>query len=372
RLAEHFRALDRAQVKSLPGPVRRAVGRRLGRVIAADKVAAQELWRELSRPHLTNVRSLRTRFPDLLTAVRPVWVVPPMLVGQVLPPRTDVDLLVVDGAQHLPTANVVGAIARARQVVLVGDSSREGPGIVDELTGTLPAAVLPTDRAQREEHIAAFLAGHGYDGVVDSVPARPTPSTLRLHLVEGFGMPAVGAVAVEGVDSEVSRVLDLVRAHAERPDGTLAVVSLSSVTAQRIRGAIRQDAALARLLEDPERFTVTDVEDVGGLRYDTVLLSVGFAKTPHGRVLHRFGPVSSPEGLSLMVDLLDTVRHNLHIVSCLAPEDLERDRLGHAGAHLLADLLDLASDSPAEPGSSKARSQPAEGEPDLLLHDLTG
>jgi hypothetical protein len=372
RLADHFRALDRAQVTSLPGPVRRAVGRRLGRVIASDKVAAQELWRELSRHHLTNVRSLRTRFPDLLTAVRPVWVVPPMLVGQVLPPRTDVDLLVVDGAQHLPTANVVAAIARARQVVLVGDSSREGPGIVDELTGTLPAAVLPTDRAQREEHIAAFLAGHGYDGVVDSVPARPTPSTLRLHLVEGFGMPAVGAVAVEGVDTEVSRVLDLVRAHAQHPEGSLAVVSLSSVTAQRIRGAIRQDGALARLLEDPERFTVTDVEDVGGLRYDTVLLSVGFAKTPHGRVLHRFGPVSSPEGLSLVVDLLDTVRHNLHIVSCLAPEDLERDRLGHAGAHLLADLLDLASDSPAEPGSSKARSQPAEGEPDLLLHDLTG
>lgn len=372
RLAEHFRALDRAQVKSLPGPVRRAVGRRLGRTIAADKVAAQDLWRELSRPHLTNVQSLRARFPALLAGVRPIWVVPPMLVGQVLPPSADVDLLVIDGAQHLPTAHVVAAIARARQVVLVGDSSRGGPGIADELAGTLPAVTLPTDRAQREEHLAAFLAGHGYDGVVDSVPARPTPSTLRLHLVEGYGMPAVGAVAVEGVEAEVARVVDLARERAGAADGSLAVVSLSAVTAQRVLAAVREDPALARLLEDPERFAVVDVEEVAGLRYDTVILSVGFAKTPHGRVLHRFGPVSSPEGLSLMIDLLDSVRHNLHVVSCLAPEDLERDRLGQPGAHLLADLLDLASDSPAEPGSSKARSQPAEGEPDRLLHDLTG
>lgn len=369
RLAEHFRALDRAQVESLPGPVRRAVARRLGRRIAADKPAAQELWRELSRPHVTNVRSLRQRFPELLASVRPIWVVPPSLVGQVLPPRTDIDLLVIDGAHHLRTAHVVAAIARAQQIVLVGDSARTG-GVAGELSGTLPAVTLPTDRAQREEHIAAFLAGHGYDGVVDFVPARPTPSTLRLHLVEGFGMPAVGAVAVEGVETEVARVHELVREITEGRDESLAVVSLSAVTAQRIRQAVDQDPGLAHLRGNPERFTITHVDEVGGLRYDTVILSVGYAKTPHGRVLHRFGPISSPEGLSLMIDLLGCVRHNLHIVSCLAPADLDRERLGHPGALLLGDLLEVASDSPAE-GSSKARSLPAEGEPDRLLLDLT-
>jgi len=368
-LAEHFRALDRAHVASLPGPVRRAVGRRLAKAISADKAAARDLWRELSQPHLTNVRSLRSRFGALVTAARPIWVVPPMLVGQVLP-TAEVDLLVIDGAQHLPTAHAVGAIARSRQLVLVGDTSRAGVGLVDELAGTLPTVVLPADRAQREEHIAAFLAGHGYDGVVDSVPARPTPTTLRLHVVEGFGMPAIGAVEVEAVESEVSRVLELVREHTGGHE-SVAVISLSAITARRIRAAIRDDRALAPLLEDAERFAVVDVEGAGDLRRDTVILSVGYGKTPHGRVLHRFGAISTPEGLSLMIDALDSVRHNLHIVSCLAPTDVDRQRLQHPGAQLLADLLDFASDSPAEPGSSKARSQPAEGEPDRLLLDLT-
>lgn len=368
-LADHFRALDRAQVESLPGPVRRAVGRHLRRVIETDKARAQDLWRELATPHLVNLRSLRASYRDLVTAARPIWVVPPMLAGQVLPADEQIDLMVVDGAQHLPTAHVAAALGRARQLVLVGDSGRAGAGLVDDWAGTLPAVVLPTDRGEREEHIAGFLAGHGYEGVVDSVPARPTPSTMRLVLVEGYGMPAVGAVAVEGVDAEVGRVVQLVRQRLRRhPRDTLAVVSLSAVTADRIREAIADDRDLALLLSQPEEFVVVDAEGAKGLRRDTVILSVGFGKTPHGRVLHRFGPISSPDGLALMIDVLDVVRRDLIVVSCLAPGDLERERLRFDGALLLADLIEAAEDDPVRGPSAKG--QPEQGEPDRLLLEL--
>jgi hypothetical protein len=185
--------------------------------------------------------------------------------------------------------------------------------------------------------------------------------------VEGYGMPALGALEVEGVDAEVERVVELVR--ELRDTGEIAVVSLSPVTAERIAAALRADRELAPLLAGA-RVVVCDLESAADLARDTVILSVGYAKTPHGRVLHRFGAVSSPEGLALMIDALDCVRQNLHIVSCFGPAALDRQRLQHPGARLLADLLDFASDSPAEPGSSKARSQPAEGEPDRLLMDL--
>lgn len=363
-LSGQFRALDRAHVDTLAGPIRRAVVRRRARAIAEDKRAAQDLWRELARGHAADLRSLRARYGGLVTASRPIWTLPAMLVGQVLPPERTIDVLVVDGAQHLPTAAVVGAISRARQVVLVGDLSRPSTGVVDELTGTLPSVELPRDRGQREEHIAAFLAGHGYGDVENSVPARPSPARIRLHLVEGYGMPALGAVSVEGVDAEVDRVLELAREHAAAGE-SIAIISLSTVTAKRIAHAVEADEGLA-----DREITVVEVENSAGLVKDTVILSVGFAKTPHGRVLHRFGPVSTPEGLSLMIDALDVPRHNLDIVSCVAPDDLDRDRLSHAGAELLADLLDFASDSPARPGSSKVKSQPVEGTADRLLADL--
>ena len=83
------------------------------------------------------------------------------------------------GRRAAAQCNPLAALGRARQLVLVGDSGRAGAGLVDDWAGTLPAVVLPTDRGEREEHIAGFLAGHGYEGVVDSVPARPTPSSPR-------------------------------------------------------------------------------------------------------------------------------------------------------------------------------------------------
>lgn len=370
-LADSFRELDRAQVASLPGPIRRAVDRRRARVIAADKARARDLWTELSLAHGPSLRSLRADYGELLLAGRPIWIVPPLAVGQALPARQDIDLLVIDGAHHVPTSHVAGAIARAKQIVVVGDTSRSSGGLLDEFTGDLPLIQLPTDRARREEHIASFLAAGGWDGVVDTLPSPPSPSRMRLHVVEGFGMPAVGAVSVEGVGAEVEKVLNLAR---ERLSGeeTVLVVSLSDVTAAEIRARAEEDPELAHLLATaPERFLITDVEHVAGVRRDVVILSVGYGKTPHGRVLHRFGPISAPEGLALMVDALDAVGHDLEIVSALAPEDIERDRLHHPGAELLAELLDYASDRPAEPGSTKAKSQPAEGEPDQLLIDLT-
>ncbi|MDO5494224.1 MAG: DNA helicase [bacterium] len=369
-LADAFRNLDRDQVSSLPGPVRRAVDRRRSRAINEDKAAAQEFWRALADPHGAPLRDLRSQHPELVVASRPIWIVPPLAIGQALPPVAEVDLLVIDGAQHIPTAHVAAAIARSRQVVIVGDTTRPGAGLIDDIAGMLPAVVVPTDRSQREEHLASFLAGGGWEGVVDTLPAPPSPSRIRLHIVEGFGMPAIGTVLVEGVPAEVAKALELARRHL-RDEQSVAIISLSPVTAAAIREAAARDGELARSLADPEQLVVVDVEEASGLQRDAVVLSVGFGKTPHGRVLHRFGPISAPEGLALMIDALDAVTHDLEIVSCLAPEDIERDRLHHPGAELLAELLDYASDRPAEPGSSKARSQPDEGEPDRLLLDLT-
>lgn len=362
-VASSFRALDRAQVATLPGPVRRAAARRLARTVVADKAAAQDLWREVANGHAADVKSLRARFGALVTAARPIWVVPALQVGQVLPPSRDIDLMIIDGAQNLPTGALVGAISRAAQTMFVGDLSRHASGVIDELNGTVPSVALPTDRGQREEHIASFLAGHGY-GTLGTVPARPSPSRIRLHTVNGIGTPVLGAVAVEGVEAEVQRVVELAHEHVSAGE-EIGIISLSAIAARRIADAVALDPTLAAA-----DIPVVDVEHAAGLSRDTVILSVGFAKTPHGRVLHRFGPISTPEGLPLMIDALDAVRHNLEVVTCIAPEELDGDRLTHAGTKLLDALLDFASDSPAGPGSSKARSEPQAGEADRLLDDL--
>src|SRR5699024_1070721 len=135
-------------------------------------------------------------------------------VPQVLPATRTVDVVILDGVHHLPAEQAVGAITRGRQVVVVGDSRRGGEGLVSELAPLLPTLPLPTDRAEREESIAAFLARNGYADVIQPVPDPPTPGRVSLDVVEGFGMPAPGADAIESVAAEVERVVDLVIEHA--------------------------------------------------------------------------------------------------------------------------------------------------------------
>ena len=156
-----------------------------------------------------------------------------------------------------------------------------------------------SDRAEREETIAAFLARHGYEDVIVPVPAPPSSTRVRFDAVEGFGMPAPGADAIESVQAEVDHVVDVVIDHAlSRPDRSLAVITLNARHADRVReaviAAVADSPAVAQFFaaDKDEPFVVLDADGAAGLRRDTIVLSLGYAKTPHGRVLHNFGIIS--------------------------------------------------------------------------------
>ncbi|GAA1634351.1 hypothetical protein GCM10009790_15430 [Georgenia ruanii] len=372
-LAERFRELDAAQVASLAGPVRRAVVHHLAAAVRGRRDEAAALFGALGAGG-GSLRDALAAYPEVVGAVRPAWLVAPMLVPQLLPEGRVVDLLVLDGVQHLPVEQAVAILARARQVVLVGDSRRGGDGLVGALAPLLPAVTLPTGRAQRNEGITAFLAEHGYGDVIRSVPAPPSTSRMRLEVVEGFGMPAPGSDAIESVQAEVDRVVDLVIEHAlGATEASLAVVALNARHADRVREAVTTAAAGSPALAEffradrPEPFTVVEVDAAAGLRRDVVLLAVGFGKTPHGRVLHRFGALDGPDGLACLVDALDAVRHQLVIVSCIGPGEIDKERLRQPGPRLLADLLEQATVGTL---TGETPTSAPEESPDQLLVDL--
>src|SRR5690606_1217319 len=111
------------------------------------------------------LRELQRTFGDLVWTPRPIWIVPPMLVPQVIDGRRDIDLVVLDAVQHLPTEQAIAAISRGRQVVVVGDSRRGCDGLV-AAASSLPTIELPGDRLDLDAEIAAFLAEHGYGDVI--------------------------------------------------------------------------------------------------------------------------------------------------------------------------------------------------------------
>src|SRR5690625_7645619 len=103
--------------------------------------------------------------------------------------------------------------------------------------------------------------------------------------------------------------------------------------------------AIQRLLEPPhgEALVICDITEVDGIWRDHVILSVGYAKTPHGRVLHRFGPAGEDNGRTDLLTAVAACRRRLSVVSCVSSDDLDPERLRAPGTRALADLLDFAA-----------------------------
>ncbi len=359
RLVAEFRALDRRHLEDRALLHVAAFRETLRQRLRRSDEQTQALFAEIVEDRFTSLRSAVERYPEVTRHLRPCLVVGPMLVPHVLPATRTEDLLILDAAGHLPTELVVGALARARQVLVVADTRCATGTAVPQLAEVLPQrraagrrVASPTpDRAARR---------HGYGATLTAMPLPSTTGLLQLDLVDGSGMPGADG-SVPTTHAEVDHVVNLVVEHAmTRPRESLAVVALSVEHADRVR-----EAVLAQVRSDPavvpffdahvrEPFAVLDLSATEGLHRDAVIVSVGFGRTPHGRVLHRFGSLMDDGAETRLVEVLGAPRRRLRVVSCFAAADLDPERLSARGPALLRDLLAAA----AEPESAQRPARP--------------
>ena len=256
-----FRRADRAHLHRNALRARRAVVRRLRRVLSshASQVTAFERAVERSQVGAVDLRDIVSRAPDLVLAAQPVLLASPLAVPAVLPPDTVVDLVVLDRAGRTTTARAVPALARGRQVLVVGDSGGTGPAgftvvadpraeaeltAVGDTSGSLLAdasAVLPVRHLQThyralDQGLVAPLAP------VMSVPVHSFPGVWR-------AAPVREHVAVGGVSEQVRRAVVLALQHARSTPGeSLLLLTDDEATAEDLDLALRAELS-AR--EDP-------------------------------------------------------------------------------------------------------------------------
>ena len=193
------------------------------------------------------------------------------------------------------------------------------------------------------------------------------------HVADGT-VPVTAEENDQPPAAEVARVAELVAEHARtQPERSLAVLTVTRAealaVADRLRLTLREDADLARWVSRgaPEPFVVTDLWNADDAVRDHVVLATGTGRTPHGRVLHRFGPLDATAGDRLLRVGASRARHRLTVVSSLLASDLDPDRLGTDGARLLRELLDVAA---WDDEGDAATPAPSEQSPDPLLARL--
>ena len=409
-----FAEADRAVVDANADRVRAAVADRLADVLAEHPEQETYLRAEGARARrLAPLRDLVTRCPDVVTAVRPCWVMSPLVVASVLPPGQWFDVVVFDEASQVPPAEAVSAISRARQVVVAGDSRQLPPtsffttvtdgdpaavgadeaitegveSILDVLAAALPSRRLSWHYRSLDERLIAFANAEVYEGSLVTFPGTGTDPVVRLVAVEGQGTIAEGEGAVETTPTEVDRVVELVLEHARTsPDRSLGVIALGITHATRVDEALRRalvgaDEQLLDFFDEdrPEPFFVKNLERVQGDERDDIVLTIGYGKTPHGRVLHRFGPLNIEGGERRLNVAITRARRSMTVVSAIAADDLDPARLRARGAMMLRDFLAYAAGGPLagcpRPSASSTPSDavpsaPLPGTRSVVLADL--
>ena len=378
RVAE-FRALDRRVLaENRAAVVRRVRDRVQARLREPEAAAALPFLRgQIARQRgLSPLRTTLSRSYAAVRAIKPVLMMSPLTVAQLLDGRTAAfDLVIFDEASQLPAEDAVGAIARGRQLVVVGDPKQLPPTNFFSVMSGTTAAPVDADGVplfEDSESILEEFMGSGapmtrlrwhYRSTHESLISF---SNVSFYDSDLFTFPSVdvdahgegltfehvhdGVYEGKGLNPvEARRVADAVVRHArEHPDLSLGVGTFNL----RQQIAI-QDELEARRREDPslepffardraEPFFVKNLENIQGDERDVIFLSVTYARDASGVLRHNFGPLNGENGWRRLNVLTTRARRRMRVFSSMKGDDINPAQAASQGPQLLRDFLAYA------------------------------
>lgn len=381
RKVDEFRGLDRERLKLARYRVLKRHFEGLpatGTSIGASGILRAEMERK--RGHRTVRRLLREAGP-VVQAIKPVFMMSPLSVAQFLEPgAVEFDLLVIDEASQIQPVDALGAIARCRQVVVVGDSrqlpptrffstltSEEDASASRGMQGTgaeirdmesilglckargMPEKMLRWHYRSRHHSLIAVSNREFYGDQLFIAPSCwPDDPELGLKF-----RPVPDGVFDRGGNGtnrvEAQAIARAVIQHARKTPGLSLGVAAFSV---RQQDAILDELELLRR-EHPdlesffsgdaiEPFFVKNLENVQGDERDVVLLSIGYGRDVDGVLTMNFGPLIQDGGERRLNVIISRARRRCEVFSSIRAADIDLARTKGRGVAALKAFLDYA------------------------------
>lgn len=366
RLAREFADMDRQRIATASFEVvkahHQAVPARDGGAVGPLGVLRAEIARR--RGHMP-IRKLMEKAAPAVQALKPVFMMSPLSVAQFLAPGLfDFDLLVMDEASQIQPVDALGAVARAKQVVVVGDPKQLPPTAFfskmtgggeddDDDAGTrvtdiesilglftargLPMRMLRWHYRSKHQSLIAVSNRQFYENKLFIVPSPYTAEAgmgLRFHRIPQ-GVFDAGATRTNMVEAKV--VAQAIVAHArDHPELSLGVAAFSAAQRRAImdqleilRRGLPAEVETFFQMHHAEPFFVKNLENVQGDERDVIFISVGYGPTvPGGRVPMRFGPLGMDGGERRLNVLISRAKQRCEVFASMSDEDIDPDFAG--------------------------------------------
>ena len=316
-----------------------------------------------------SIRDLFDQLPELLPRLCPCMLMSPMSVAQYLSmDKKPFDLVIFDEASQMPTSEAVGAIARGKSLVVVGDPRQMPPtsffsatnvdedeAYIDDLESILedcrslgiPSLQLQWHYRSRHESLIAFSNNEYYDGSLITFPSADDRQTkVKYVFVEGTyergGRRSNRAEAQAIVDEIVRRLRD-----PELRQLSIGVVAFSVAQQNLVEDvlgeALEADHTLAEWAEALyEPIFIKNLENVQGDERDVILFSIGYGPDKDGKVSMNFGPLNNAGGERRLNVAVSRARREMMVFSTMHAAQLDLRRTRARGVVGLKHFLEYA------------------------------
>ncbi len=334
------------------------------------------------------IRKLIERVGPTIQKIKPVFLMSPISVAQFIAPGgMEFDLLIIDEASQVRPEDALGVIARAKQMLVVGDAKQLPPtNFFNQLLSDDDVDEDDDDAGTEKDTIAGSAKVAELESVLTLCEARgvgmkmlrwhyrskhpslievsndafyggglflpPSPVTSRDG--EGFLLVRVQGAYDRGGkrtnEIEAKAIIEALTDHAKRNlNKSIGIVTFA--IAQRdlilnlVEDARRREPALESFLNDQVDETfVKNLENVQGDERDHILVSVGYGPRAVGGRLDsmNFGPVSTDGGQRRLNVLFTRARYRCEVFCSFDPADIDTVRTTNEGVKVLKRYLTFA------------------------------
>lgn len=348
------------------------------------------------------VRKLMKQYWQTITQVTPVVAASPDSVARFLDIESaKFDLVVFDEASQIRVAAAIGALGRAAQAIIVGDTEQMPPtalfqasddalpeGIIDEndqfslndqesilsMAGVsqIPSTMLTWHYRSNDELLIAFSNKYIYEGKLSSFPSprigqgKDEDRKLSLRYEPDLYVQGTKGVRLTGADGEdLSKIGNTNLGEAKRVvaeiQSRISKAGDNPVSIGVITMNEQQRALIEKLLDgleddlirrarnseikgnEKDYLFVRALERVQGDERDVILLSMGFAPTePGGKLSMTFGPLIKTRSERRLNVAVTRARKEMIVFSSFTPDQMTLTDASSKGMHLLKKFLILA------------------------------
>ena len=316
-----------------------------------------------------SIRGIIDSIPNLLPRLCPCMLMSPISVAQYIDLNNEkFDLVIFDEASQMPTSEAVGAIARGKAVVVVGDRKQMPPtsffsstqvddeeadiddmeSILDDcITLSLPEYKLQWHYRSKHESLIAFSNSQYYNNELYTFPSvDDQKAKVKLVSIKGVydkGRTRSNPEEAKAIVKEIIRRLS---------DKELRKNSIGVVAFSKVQGDLIEDELLEQLDKHPdlkelandveEPIFIKNLENVQGDERDVILFSIGYGADMHGKVSMNFGPLNNVGGERRLNVAVSRARKEMLVFSSLSSSQIDLKRSQAKGVEGLKGFLEFA------------------------------